>query len=76
MRGFWHLMLKWKGSVFKLVWHDLLIFLLLYIILGITYRFVFYDYEVYREMFELVCIYSSRSMIFSAFNIFRIKTNC
>ncbi len=60
LRGFWHLMMKWKGSVFKLIWHDLLIFVILYFLLGFIYRFVIFDYEIYREIFEVVCIYSSR----------------
>ena len=60
MRGFWHLMLKWKGSVFRLLWHNLLIFLVIYFTLAVIYRFWIFDNEALRESFELLCIYSSR----------------
>lgn len=62
-RGFWHLMLKWKGSVFKLIWHDLLVFLAIYMSLMLMYRFVLTQYDdvvIYKEYFELVCVYCSR----------------
>ena len=50
----------WKGSVIKLVWHDLLVFLVLYGLLSVIYREVLFDYPVYKEAFELICIYASR----------------
>ena len=59
-RGIYHLMLKWKGSVIKLVWHDLLVFLVLYFTLSILYRTVFFYNDSQREFFELLCIYASR----------------
>ena len=73
--GFWHLMLRWKGSVFKLIWHDLLIFVLLYMALGVLYRWILYDNEVYRELFELVCIYSSRQNLLSLNFSIRLQSN-
>ena len=36
---FWKLLIKWKGSIYKLVWQNLLLYLLLYYILSLTYRF-------------------------------------
>ena len=36
--GIWHLLLKWKGSVYTLIWHDFLIFLVFYFGLSILYR--------------------------------------
>jgi len=59
-RGFWHLMRLWKGSVMKLVWHDLLVFLIAYFALSVLYREVLYRDPVAKEVFELICIYCSR----------------
>ena len=33
------LLLRWKGSIYKLIWRDLLIYVLLYSMLSLTYRF-------------------------------------
>jgi hypothetical protein len=53
-------MLVWQGSVFKLIWVDILVYLSVYFLLTLLYRTVFFDNEVQREAFELVCIYASR----------------
>ncbi|CAH0385605.1 unnamed protein product [Bemisia tabaci] len=37
---FRNIILKWRGSVYKLVWRELLCFLLLYYVVNLTYRFV------------------------------------
>ena len=37
--GTWNLLLRWKGSVFKLMWHDLVIFMVIYALLSILYRY-------------------------------------
>ena len=37
--GIWNLLLRWKCSVFKLIWHDLVVFLVLYFALSILYRY-------------------------------------
>ena len=36
--GIWNLLLQWKCSVFRLIWHDLVVFLVLYFALSILYR--------------------------------------
>ena len=59
-QGFWRLMVVWKGSVAKLIWHDLIMFLFLYYVLSFLYRFWLIQNEVYREYFEIICIYCSR----------------
>jgi len=64
-------MLKWKASVFKLVYHDLAVFLSIYFILAAIYHFLLLDYELGRELFELVCIYSSRYNIKQKFIILK-----
>lgn len=58
--GFWHLMKKWKGSVTRLIWHDLLIFCLAYALISVLYREFVTHNERIRESFELICVYSSR----------------
>ena len=52
--------LKWKGSCFKLIWHDIAVWLLFYSILSCLYRNVFFSLPESRQMFELVCIYADR----------------
>ncbi|CAH0559983.1 unnamed protein product [Brassicogethes aeneus] len=49
---FLKLLRRWKGSIYKLVWMDLLIYLALYYSLNITYRFVLPDYGM--RIFESV----------------------
>ena len=58
--GFWKLFSVWKGSVIKLIWHDLLIFIIVYAGLSVLYRHVFLNYEPYGQYFELICIYASK----------------
>ena len=36
---FWKLLFKWRGSVYKLVWQNLTVYILLYYSLSFTYRF-------------------------------------
>lgn len=50
----------WKSSVLKLIWHDLLVFVLLYMGLSLLYRYVFFHNDRQREIFELICIYCAR----------------
>ena len=59
-QGFIKLMVVWKGSVFKLIWHDLLAYVLAYAFLSILYRTVLVYDDKLREGFHLVCIVSSR----------------
>lgn len=67
-QGFIKLMAVWKGSVFKLIWHDLLAFVLGYAFLSILYRTVFVHDDTMREGFHLVCITSSRYLLVRKFN--------
>ena len=71
-RGFWQLMSQWKGSVLKLIWHDLMVFLFLYIVMNLVYRWILFEnakqctdvcgYEIARQWFELICVYCGRSV--------------
>ena len=61
LRGYFHLMKQWSGSVFKLIWHDLLVFLTAYSVLAILYRYVLFENHSFsKELFEAICIYCSR----------------
>jgi hypothetical protein len=44
----------------KLIWHDLLVFVIVYAGLSALYRNVLIEHEAYREYFELICIYASK----------------
>ena len=55
-RGFFNLFLRWKSSVFKLIWNNLLIFIIAYTFLSILYRYVLINHEYAKEMFEVLCI--------------------
>nr|AFN57624.1 bestrophin 1b [Spodoptera littoralis] len=48
---------KWRGSIYKLVWLDLLVFLLLYYVLNLTYRLLLDENA--KRMFEGVVNYCS-----------------
>ena len=50
----------WKGSVIKLLWQDILAFLIIYFSLSILYwQVLFYD-EASAQYFEMICIYCER----------------
>ncbi len=40
---FLKLLIRWRGSIYKLVWHDLFLYVALYYVLSCTYRFVLDD---------------------------------
>ncbi|XP_063596336.1 bestrophin-3-like isoform X2 [Penaeus indicus] len=52
---FWKLLLRWKGSIYKLVWPELLFYTSLYYTCSATYRFVLDENQ--RRTFEKVSIY-------------------
>ena len=54
--GSWNTLVRWKGSVYKLIWHDLLLFLGGYFILALIYRTILIHYPVHKQRFELMCI--------------------
>ena len=62
MTGFFKLMIRWKASFIKLMYHDLLVFLLLYYFMSFLYRYVLMDHPHHREWFELICVYAGRNM--------------
>ena len=36
--GFTRLLFKWKGSIYKLIYRELMLFLMTYMIISLTYR--------------------------------------
>ena len=58
--GIYKIFLRWKGSVYRLVWHDLILFMAAYFILLIIYRVVLSHFPTHKQHFELMCIYAHR----------------
>ncbi|XP_045606217.1 bestrophin-2 [Procambarus clarkii] len=56
--SFWKLLLKWRGSVYKMVWQDMLLYIVLYYTLSLLYRFAFPS--DLQRMFERLVIHCSR----------------
>ncbi|KAH6923663.1 hypothetical protein HPB50_004403 [Hyalomma asiaticum] len=52
---FWRLLLRWRGSIYKLVWPDLCVYLIAYYVLNLLYRFALSDDN--KLFFEQVCVY-------------------
>ena len=58
--GIYKIFLRWKGSVYRLVWHDLVAFIAAYIVLLFVYRVILIRFPVHKQHFELMCIYAYR----------------
>jgi len=62
--GTLHLLAKWKGSVYRLIWHDIIIFLVCYFALTLIYKAVLcnenFVESIHKQRFELMCIYAKR----------------
>ncbi|XP_069158967.1 bestrophin-3-like [Procambarus clarkii] len=56
--GSFKLLARWRGSVYKTVWQDILIYLLFYFTISFIYRFALPDKE--RKMFEKVVLHFTR----------------
>ncbi|XP_077997863.1 bestrophin-3-like isoform X2 [Glandiceps talaboti] len=54
--GFYKLLFRWKGSVYKLLWREALVFMLLYALVSVIYRAVLSTTQ--RQKFEDFCIYA------------------
>nr|CAH8875110.1 unnamed protein product [Trichobilharzia regenti] len=55
---FIRLLFMWKGSVYRLVWFEFFVFIGIYAVLSITYRFILND--SLRTGFEILCIYCGK----------------
>jgi len=58
--GTFKLLSVWKGSVFRLIWSQMIVYLALYFLLSLLYRFGLTEQETNRERFELICIFCER----------------
>lgn len=55
--NFLRLLGRWRGSIYKLIWMNLLLFLFVYISLALTYRYLMN--EDTRKVFEEIVVYCS-----------------
>ena len=55
-----HLFSMWRASCFKLIWHDLLLWVAFYALLSALYRHIFFHEPQARQLFELICVYAER----------------
>ncbi|XP_069460221.1 bestrophin-2a [Ambystoma mexicanum] len=53
--GFYKLLLLWRGSIYKLLYKEILAFFLVYLMLSLTYRFILGDDQ--KRSFEKLSIY-------------------
>jgi len=53
--GFWKLLFRWEGSMYKVIWKDLVIYLALYVALSLVYRLALDAPQ--REQFEAVSVF-------------------
>ena len=56
----WYILLRWKGSVYKMIWHDLIIFGVAFGLLVAMYHCILVHYPIHKQRFELLCIYAHR----------------
>ncbi|XP_020798261.1 bestrophin-4 [Drosophila serrata] len=63
INNFLGLLVRWRGSIYKLVWRDLLVFLGIYVLLAIVYRLLINDEA--KKFFEAIALYcgSNASLI-------------
>ena len=60
LAGLWKVFLRWKGSDYRLVWHDLIVFMVFFFLLVLLYRGLLVYYPIHKQNFELMCIYANR----------------
>ncbi|XP_064488090.1 bestrophin-3-like [Ornithodoros turicata] len=58
--GFWKLLARWRGSVYKLIFRELLVYGSVYAAISFSYRFLMTTYQ--KRMFEKFAIYSDRAL--------------
>ncbi|XP_063986612.1 bestrophin-3 [Diachasmimorpha longicaudata] len=56
---FWRILIKWRGSVYKLIWRELLAYLFVYYMINITYRYALNDQQ--QRIFEKIRFYFGNS---------------
>ena len=58
--AFLRLLIIWKGSIFKGIWRDLVMFLFFYFLISFIYRFGLLEHEDMKQNFERLCVYFGR----------------
>jgi len=58
--GLTRLLVIWKGSLFKQIWPDFLLFFGLYFLLSFFYRMILIEYEDSKVVYELFCVYCKK----------------
>ncbi|XP_043263083.1 uncharacterized protein LOC122403557 [Colletes gigas] len=56
---FWRILVKWRGSVYKLIWRELLAYLFVYYVINLTYRYALSEHQ--RVIFEKIRYYFGNS---------------
>ncbi|XP_015173834.1 PREDICTED: bestrophin homolog 15 isoform X1 [Polistes dominula] len=56
---FWRILVKWRGSVYKLIWRELLAYLFVYYLINFTYRYALNEQQ--RAIFEKIRYYFGNS---------------
>ncbi|XP_068201949.1 bestrophin-3-like [Palaemon carinicauda] len=56
--SFFKLLLRWRGSVYKMVWQDMLVFMVLYYLITIIYRFALPEEN--KRDFEMVVVHCAK----------------
>uniref|UniRef100_A0A0K2SXU1 Bestrophin homolog n=1 Tax=Lepeophtheirus salmonis TaxID=72036 RepID=A0A0K2SXU1_LEPSM len=61
-RGSFYLFAVWKNSVFKLIWHEFILFATFYFFISFVYRVIIFENPESRALFEMICVFASRFM--------------
>ncbi|XP_047430720.1 bestrophin-3-like [Mugil cephalus] len=56
--SFHRLLLRWKGSIYKLLYREFILFVLLYTVLSVVYRLVLSDHQ--KRLFEKLSMYCDK----------------
>ncbi|XP_012279524.1 uncharacterized protein LOC105699244 [Orussus abietinus] len=56
---FWRILVKWRGSVYKLIWRELLAYLFVYYLINLTYRYALNEQQ--QRIFERIRYYFGNS---------------
>lgn len=54
-----YIFMRWRSSVFKLIWHEVLMYIGLYYAISLLYRCGLSNYPRAKQEFELFCIHCS-----------------
>ncbi|XP_054274966.1 bestrophin-2 isoform X1 [Macrosteles quadrilineatus] len=65
---FWSILTKWRGSVYKLVWRELIAYLSIYYAINLTYRFAMTEHQ--QRTFEWIREYFAKNNLASTLMTF------